>query len=297
MKFILLLIFITFNSIQSQDENQKFPKLDLRNFHGTITGLGINQDPNTLIPDRTKHDILLFDSQIDEIKLKAKNFNPSPLTDNNIVKLETNFGILQFKLHNNESPINCLNFKKLSNSGFYDNTLFHHSVPRFILQGGDILSRNHDSDDDGQGGPGWTVEAEYNNLSHKRGTLSMVRSSNDPNSAGSQFFISLSENQNLDNKYTIIGDLIEGEHILKRIVKIPSEHTQGKLLCKVSIPENENIDNWIKILDPVSNDFIYSKIPISDDRISYTETLKAMLNNLYRPGVPIIIDSIRVYSE
>ena len=61
----------------------------------------------------------------------------------------------------------------------------------------------------------------------------MIRSKNDPNSAGSQFFISFSNNKKLDGKYTIIGDLIEGDHILDRIEKIPSEYKQALLLCRI----------------------------------------------------------------
>jgi len=211
--------------------------------------------------------------------------------------LMTNFGLMKFQLYSKESPLNCINFKKLSNSGFYDNTLFHNIVPNFIVQGGDILSRNYNPDDDGQGGPGWTIKAEFNNLEHKRGTLSMVRSSNDPNSAGSQFFISLSDNKSLNNKYTIIGQLFDGEHILSRIEKISSEHTQAKLSCKVSIPEGEDKEKWIEIIDPISNNKIYSKIPSHLDKITYTENLEKMLNNLYRPGISIIVDSVRVIDE
>ena len=125
----------------------------------------------------------------------------------------------------------------------------------------------------------------------------MIRSKNDPNSAGSQFFISLSDNKKLDGKYTIIGDLIEGDHVLGRIEKIPSEYKQALLLCRIAIPDNENSDNWIEIDDPVSGKKLFSKVPLSDDKNSYSETLKSMINNLYRPGVPIMVDSIRVYSK
>ena len=296
IRLIITLILIYPIQSQNDDKPPPLPKFDLRDFNGTINGISLN-NIDALIPEDNEKDILLLDHQIDEIKLRAKNFIPSPLTENDTILLLTNFGLLKFKLYHQESPINCLNFKKLSNSGFYDNTLLHQIVPKFIIQGGDILSRNYNSGDDGQGGPGWIINAEFNDLKHKRGTLSMVRSSSDSNSAGSQFFISLSENKNLDNQYTIIGQLIDGDHILSRIAKIPSENTQAKLLCRISIPEGEDEEEWIELKDPISNNNIYSKIPSSQDKISYTEDLEKMLNNLYKPGIPIIVDSIRVVNE
>ena len=292
----LILLFILICPIQSQIDDKAPPELDLRNFNGTIKGLSIG-DFKTFVSDKNIEDILLLDNQIDAIKLKAKNFIPSKLIENDVIIITTNFGELKFDLYHKDSPLNCTNFKKLSNSGFYDNTLFHNVVPKFIIQGGDILTRNHNPDDDGQGGPGWTVNAEFNALEHKRGTLSMVRTPNDPNSAGSQFFISLSDNKNLDNKYTIIGQLIDGDYILSRITKIPSENTQAKLLCRVSIPEGENEENWTELKDPISKNIIYSKFPPTENKISYVEKLEKMLSNLYKPGIPIIVESIRVVDE
>ena len=296
MKIFFIIILCAAQLFCENDSNgTKIPKLDLRNFGGSMNKIKLNQDPTSFIPK--DQSTILFDSQIDDIKTIAKEFNPQPLTNNNEVSLSTNFGLLKFKLYHKKSPINCLNFKKLANSGFYDKTLFHHSVPKFLIQGGDILTRNHDVDDDGFGGPGWVVNAEFSDLTHSRGTLSMIRSKNDPNSAGSQFFISLSDNKKLDGKYTIIGDLIEGDHVLSRIEKIPSEYKQALLLCRIAIPDNENPDNWIEIVDPVSGKKLFSKVPLSDDKNSYSETLISMINNLYRPGVPIMVDSIRVYSK
>ena len=200
--FFIIILFATQLFCEDDSNDTKIPKLDLRNFGGSMNKIKLNQDPTSFIPK--DQSTILFDSQIDDIKTIAKEFNPQPLTDNNEVSLSTNFGLLKFKLYHKDSPINCLNFKKLANSGFYDKTLFHHSVPKFLIQGGDILTRNHNVDDDGFGGPGWVVNAEFSDLTHSRGTLSMIRSKNDPNSAGSQFFISFSDNKKLDGKYTII---------------------------------------------------------------------------------------------
>ena len=296
---IIRLIFLVLFSIciiQSKEDENPPPVLDLRDFRGVIDGVTIN-DIDGLLPDKGEGNIALSEDQINQIKEKAKNFIPNPLSENDFIVFKTNFGLMKFKLYSNESPINCLNFKKLANSKFYDKTLFHNVIPRFIVQGGDILSRNYDPDDDGFGGPGWTVVSEVNHLKHQKGTLSMVRSPNDVNSAGSQFFISLSDNKTLDNNYTIIGQLIEGEHVLSRIGKIPSENTQAKLACKVSIPDEEDPKNWVELIDPISKNIIYSKIPNNQDRDIYIEEMNKMLHNLYKPGISIIIDSIRVINE
>ena len=294
--FFTILIFFIYNSLVYSDSTTKtdFPKLDLRNFNGTINNLGINSLDN-LLPDRSKeNDVILLEHQIEAIKLAAKQFIPDSISNDDVIVLSTNLGVMKFKFYNKESPISSLNFKKLSNSRFYDKTLFHYVVPKFIIQGGDILSRNQNPDDDGQGGPGWVIDADYNELKHSRGTLSMVRMPNDVNSAGSQFFISLDKNNDLDNKYVVFGYLIDGDHVLSRIAKISSEYKQAKLLCKVSIPELENTEDWIELYDPVVKNNIYSKVPDSEDKNFYKEALQNKLNNVFKPGIPVIVDSIRV---
>ncbi|MBI45162.1 MAG: hypothetical protein CMG66_03235 [Candidatus Marinimicrobia bacterium] len=296
--FIILIIYIC-NSIICSDTltKKEFPKLDLRNFNGTINNLGIGSIDN-LLPDRSKeNDVLLLEHQIEAIKLAAKQFIPKPISNDDVIMLSTNLGLMKFKFYNKESPISSLNFKKLSNSKFYDKTLFHYVVPKFIIQGGDILSRNQNPDDDGQGGPGWVIDSDYNQLKHSRGTLSMVRMPNDVNSAGSQFFISLDSNSELDNKYVVFGYLIDGDHILSRIAKVSSEYKQAKLLCKTNVPEIENIEDWVKLYDPVLKENIYSKVPDSEDKNIYKEALQNKLNNIFKPGVPVIVDSIRIVKE
>ena len=78
-----------------------------------------------------------------------------------------------------------------------------------MIQGGDINSRDNDPNNDGHGGPGWTVDAEFNDISHKRGIFSMARSPRDLNSAGSQFFICVKDSPWLDGQYTVFGEVIE----------------------------------------------------------------------------------------
>ena len=294
--FIYIILFILVTTVKT-DEN-KPPELDLRNFNGTINSALFNSGYGNLIPDgEDENSIRIFDFQIDEIKENSKNFSPMPIDPNDVISIHTNFGLMQFQFYYEESPQNSLNFKKLANSKFYDKTLFHYVVPKFIIQGGDILTRNENKNDDGQGGPGWVIDAEYSDLKHSKGTLSMVRTPSNPNSAGSQFFISLSENKNLDNKYTVFGYLVDGEHILSRISQIISENGQAKLLCDTKIPSNENYDDWVELWDPLSKTNLFSKVQEGYKKDDFKDMMQERLNNIFRPGIPVIVDSIRVNYE
>ena len=299
LSFFILFILCISNFLYSVDTTKKeIPQLDLRNFNSSLNNLRIGSTLDKILPDRSKEsDIILLEHQIEAIKLKAKQFIPKPISSNDTIIVSTNLGTMKFKFYNNESPINSLNFKKLSNSQFYDKTLFHYIVPKFIIQGGDILSRNQNFDDDGHGGPGWIINADNNDLKHRRGTLSMVRTASDENSAGSQFFISLEDNNTLDGKYTVFAYLIDGDYLLSRIAKISSEYQQAKLLCKISIPENENAEDWVELYDPVLKNNIYTKVPEHQVKKTYKEVLQTRLNNVFRPGIPIILDSIRVVNN
>jgi len=119
------------------------------------------------------------------------------------------------------APKTVANFIKLAKSGFYDGTAFHRIVPGFMIQGGDPLTKDKSKEDVyGTGGPGWHVDAEFNDRKHVRGILSMARSM-DPNSAGSQFFIMLGDAPFLDGQYTIFGQLIKGDDVLAKIAETP----------------------------------------------------------------------------
>jgi len=108
------------------------------------------------------------------------------------------------------------NFIKLANSGFYNGIKWHRVEPGFVIQGGDPLSKDGDPNNDGQGGPGYTIKAEFNDLHHAEGTVAMARS-DDPDSAGSQFYICLGTLPDLDGKYTIFGRVTEGMDVVKSI--------------------------------------------------------------------------------
>ena len=114
------------------------------------------------------------------------------------------------------------NFKKLAKEGFYDGTAFHRVVKGFMIQGGDPLTKDAAKEARwGTGDPGYKIKAEFNAKSHERGVLSMARS-NDPDSAGSQFFICLGNASFLDRKYTAFGKLIKGDDVLGKIGDVPT---------------------------------------------------------------------------
>ncbi len=125
--------------------------------------------------------------------------------------ISTDLGDMTVELWDDVAPNHVANFLKLGSSGFYNNLIFHRIIPGFVVQGGCPKGT-------GTGGPGWNVKAEFNKRQHVPGTLSMARS-NDPDSAGSQFFICLTREQcqHLDNKYTGFGQVVEGLDVVKKL--------------------------------------------------------------------------------
>jgi peptidyl-prolyl cis-trans isomerase B (cyclophilin B) len=120
------------------------------------------------------------------------------------------------------APGHVENFKKLAQKGFYDGTAFHRVIKGFMIQGGDPLTKDAGKERAwGTGGPGYQIKAEFNDKAHVRGVLSMARS-NDPHSAGSQFFICHGDPRFLDRQYTAFGKLIKGDDVLEKIATAPT---------------------------------------------------------------------------
>ena len=149
------------------------------------------------------------------------------------VVIDTDAGTMTLKLWPEVAPKTVENFIKLAGEGFYDGTAFHRIVRGFMIQGGDPLSKE-DHPHVGTGGPGCQIKAEFNDRSHVRGVLSMARSQ-DPDSAGSQFFICLGDATFLDRQYTCFGELIEGDEVLEAIGNTPTSMSNGGEMSK---PEN-----------------------------------------------------------
>ena len=247
-----------------------------------------------LIPDNipSAEKLQLLPYKIEEIKEKARNYDPEPISTDDVVMMETNRGTMKLKFFPDVAPKHCKNFKKLANSGYYDGTTFHRIIPGFMIQGGDINSRDNDPKNDGLGGPGWTVDAEFNKIPHKRGILSMARGP-DPNSAGSQFFICVADAPHLDGSYTAFGEVIENVHVIDHIVKTPTDYDQVKRMSKKSIPNGEDPDHWITIRDPKTNGKLYSKIPQYMQKADYEYDMRNKIRS-NRPALPLTIINVRV---
>jgi peptidyl-prolyl cis-trans isomerase B (cyclophilin B) len=132
--------------------------------------------------------------------------------------ISTEFGEITVELWNDVAPKHVENFLKLAGDGFYDNLTFHRIIPGFVIQGGCPKG-------DGTGGPGWNVDAEFNDKPHHPGTLSMARSA-DPNSAGSQFFICLTREKcrHLDGQYTGFGQVTQGMDVVEKIAAVDCDY-------------------------------------------------------------------------
>ncbi len=134
-----------------------------------------------------------------------------------VAVITTTEGVMVAEFWPEVAPKTVENFKKLAKKGFYDGTCFHRVIKGFMIQGGDPLTKDAANEPRwGTGDPGYKVNAEFNDRSHKRGVLSMARSQ-DPNSAGSQFFICHGEPTFLDHQYTTFGKLIKGDDVLEKI--------------------------------------------------------------------------------
>jgi cyclophilin family peptidyl-prolyl cis-trans isomerase len=139
-----------------------------------------------------------------------------------VAVLKTSLGTIVFKFYEKDAPKHVANFKKLASSGFYDGTTFHRVIPGFMIQGGDPNSKDADRSNDGLGGSGTNVPAEFNANKHLRGTVSMARAQ-DPNSASSQFFICVKPTPFLDGQYSVFGQVLEGMDVVDKIVSVPRD--------------------------------------------------------------------------
>lgn len=126
------------------------------------------------------------------------------------------------------APGHVKNFVKLSQEGFYNGTTFHRVIPGFMIQGGDPNSKSPDRSMHGMGGPGYKIKAEFNSKPHKRGIVSMARA-NDPDSAGSQFFICVADANFLDWQYTVFGEVVSGMDIADKVVSMKRDGRDNPL--------------------------------------------------------------------
>ena len=157
-------------------------------------------------------------------EVRYKNFSPEEvkkMSEQQAI-IHTKLGDITLKFFPDVAPNHVNNFMELAKKGFYNGTIFHRVVPKFVIQGGDPNSKNPDRSKHGMGGPGYSVKAEFSNKPHKRGTLSMARSAH-PDSAGSQFFICVADAPFLDGKYTVFGEVVKGIEVVDKIVSLPRD--------------------------------------------------------------------------
>ena len=140
----------------------------------------------------------------------------SNASNSEVAVLKTSYGEITIAFWPDVAPKTVENFKKLAHEGFYDGTAFHRVIKGFMVQGGCPNTKAGETGMPGTGGPGYKIKAEFNAKSHVRGVISMARSQN-PDSAGSQFFICHGDPKFLDGQYTAFGKLIKGDDVLEKI--------------------------------------------------------------------------------
>jgi peptidyl-prolyl cis-trans isomerase B (cyclophilin B) len=136
--------------------------------------------------------------------------------------IEMDAGKITIELYEKDAPGTVENFVKLAKRGFYDGLTFHRVEPGFVVQGGDPKG-------DGTGGPGYQIKGEFNSRNHVKGAVAMARSAS-PDSAGSQFYITLGPQPFLDGKYSVFGQVLEGMDVVMKIKR-------GDRMKKVTIEE------------------------------------------------------------
>jgi peptidyl-prolyl cis-trans isomerase B (cyclophilin B) len=172
---------------------------------------------------------------------KSKTFTKEEIKKMTETKaaIETKFGKIELKFFPDLAPNHVNNFIDLAKKGFYDGTTFHRVIPGFMIQGGDPNTKNPDKSRHGLGGPGHNVKAEFSSKPHKRGILSMARAQ-DPDSAGSQFFICVGDSPFLNNQYTVFGEVTSGMDVVDKIVgqpRDPRDNPNERVEMKVTVSE------------------------------------------------------------
>lgn len=150
--------------------------------------------------------------------------------------ISTFYGDMVVEFFETSAPKHVESFKAHVKNGYYNGTIFHRVIPGFMIQGGDPNTKGDNKAIYGTGGHAakyfgigeesetttWNLPAEFSKISHKRGILSMARST-DPNSGGSQFFICAADAPHLDGQYTVFGQVIEGDNVIDQIVNLPRD--------------------------------------------------------------------------
>jgi peptidyl-prolyl cis-trans isomerase B (cyclophilin B) len=158
--------------------------------------------------------------------------------------IETRFGDMEIEFFAEKAPAHVKNFLDLARKGFYDGTTFHRIIPGFMIQGGCPNTRDARGAKatHGTGGPGYTIRAEFNDTSHARGVVSMARSQ-DPDSAGSQFFVCVADSRFLDRQYSAFGRVVRGMEVADKIVSAPRDGRDNP---------HERVEMKVRVVEPAA---------------------------------------------
>jgi peptidyl-prolyl cis-trans isomerase B (cyclophilin B) len=156
--------------------------------------------------------------------------------------IETGKGEMEIEFLPDKAPGHVENFLKLAREGFYDGTTFHRVIPDFMIQGGCPNTKDAGGSKaaHGTGGPGYNIDAEFNDTTHARGVVSMARAQ-DPNSAGSQFFVCVKDSTFLDGQYTAFGRVVRGMEVADAIVGAPRDAKDNP---------DERIEMKVRVIEP-----------------------------------------------
>jgi len=166
----------------------------------------------------------LSGSDIKKLQSYVQSLQDEMVSPNEVAVIETEYGNIVIEFFSYAAPLHAMNFKKLANAGYFNGTTFHRVIPNFVIQGGDILSRDDNLYNDGTGGPGYTIPAELGQK-HLRGAVASARLPDNVNpqkrSNGSQFYICLKDLPFLDKAgYTVFGKVIQGMKTIDKIAKV-----------------------------------------------------------------------------
>jgi len=177
-----------------------------------------------------------------------------------VAVVSTRYGDMVLEFYPEVAEKHVDSFLTHARNGYFNGTTFHRVIPGFVIQGGDPNSKSDDRSTHGMGGHAanfygigqeddsnsWMLPAEFNSRPHLTGTLSMARSQS-PNSAGSQFFICAGPTPQLDNQYTVFGQVVEGLDVIQKIVNSPRDrrdNPKDKVEMNVSVmPRDEALDD------------------------------------------------------
>ena len=205
----LIVLLVEYDNLMKPEN-----KVNSGDLQGNISGEIINDNENNNKTNESSGELI---NNNEDNKKTDESSGDKEKVENPIVTMEIeNLGTVKMMLYPDVAPITVNNFISLINQGFYNGLIFHRVIPGFMAQGGDPSG-------DGTGGPGYSIKGEFkangvtNNISHKRGVLSMARSQGN-DTAGSQFFIVTTDSTYLDGQYAAFGEVIEGMDVIDSVV-------------------------------------------------------------------------------